>query len=392
MSAPLAGLRVVELANYVTGPHAAAILADMGASVIKLEEPGAGDPFRGYGKGGYAPPFRSVNRGKRSLAIDLRSEAGKAIALELLDRADVFVENFRPGAVDRLGFGWDVLRERNPRLVYCSISGFGSSGPYRDRPGYDTVGQAVSGLLGLLTDMDDPRPMGISLSDHITGEAACIAILGALVGRGVDGRGRRVETSLLRATTSFLAENAARYFEEGGVPSRATRTHLAQAYAFVGGDGLPFVVHLSSPPKFWEGLTAAARREELRDDPRFADKKGRIEHYDALHATLQDTFRTAPRTHWLDALERHDVPAGPINRFDEVFADPGVEHLGLVQQVVHPTAGAMRLLAAGFSIEGHAEASVGPPPLLGEHDDAILRELGRGDDDIARLRAEGVIR
>ena len=185
MSAPLAGLRVIELANYVTGPHAAALLADLGAEVIKLEEPVQGDPFRGYGKGGYAPPFRSVNRGKRSLALDLRSEEGKAIALELIDRADVFVENFRPGAVDRLGLGWDVLRERNPKLVYCSISGFGSSGPYRNRPGYDTVGQAVSGLLGLLTDMDDPKPMGLSLSDHITGEAAAIAILGALVGRGI---------------------------------------------------------------------------------------------------------------------------------------------------------------------------------------------------------------
>jgi crotonobetainyl-CoA:carnitine CoA-transferase CaiB-like acyl-CoA transferase len=392
VSAPLAGLRVVELANYVTGPHAAAILADMGASVIKLEDPGAGDPFRGYGKGGYAPPFRSVNRGKRSLAIDLRSEGGKAIALELLDQADVFVENFRPGAVERLGLGWDVLRERNPKLVYCSISGFGSSGPYRNRPGYDTVGQAVSGLLGLLTDMDDPKPMGISLSDHITGEAACIAILGALVGRGISGQGRKVETSLLQATTSFLAENAARFFEEGGVPSRATRTHLAQAYAFVGGDGLPFVVHLSSPPKFWEGLTAAAQREELRGDPRFNDKAGRIKHYDALHATLQHTFRTAPRTHWLNALERNDVPAGPINRFDEVFADPGVQHLAMIQDVTHPTAGTMKLLGAGFSIEGHEEAEVAPPPLLGEHNDAILHELGRDDAEIARLRTEGVIK
>jgi crotonobetainyl-CoA:carnitine CoA-transferase CaiB-like acyl-CoA transferase len=392
VSAPLAGLRVVELANYVTGPHASAILADLGASVVKLEEPGAGDPFRGYGKGGYAPPFRSVNRGKRSLALDLRSEAGRAIALELLDAADVFVENFRPGAVERLGLGWDVVRKRNPKLVYCSISGFGASGPYRDRPGYDTVGQAVSGLLGLLTDMDDPKPMGISLSDHITGEAAAIGILGALVGRGVSGEGRKVETSLLQATTSFLAENAARYFEEGDVPSRATRTHLAQAYAFTGGDGLPFVVHLSSPPKFWEGLTAAAQREELRDDPRFADKAARIRNYDALHATLQHTFATAPRTHWLNALARNDVPAGPINRFDEVFADPGVQHMGLVQDVVHPTAGAMRLVGAGFTIEGHADASIAPPPLLGEHTDAILRELGRDDVAIGRLREEGVIR
>ena len=392
MAPPLAGIRVIELANYVTGPHASAVLADMGASVIKIEEPEAGDPFRGYGKVGYSPPFRSVNRGKRSLALDLRSADGKSIALRMLADADVFIENFRPGAVDRLGLGWEIVRAHNRSLVYCSISGFGSVGPYRDRPGYDTVGQAVSGLLSLLTDHDDPKPMGISLSDHITGEAAAIGILGALVGRAVDGQGRHVETSLLQATTSFLAENAARYFDDGLVPSRATRAHVAQAYAFVSGDGRPFVVHLSSPPKFWNGLLTAAGREDLRDDARFAEKSGRIEHYDALHATLQDTFRTATRQHWLAELDRCDVPAGPMSRFDEVFTDPGVEALGLVQHVSHPTFGSMQLVSPGFDIDGVEEVDFLPPPLLGEHTDAILTELGYSVDDIERLRAAGAIR
>ena len=216
--APLRGLRVVEIASYVTGPYAAALLADLGADVVKVEERTKGDPFRGWGKGGYSPTFRSVNRGKRSMGLDIRTAAGRDAVLGLIDRADVLIENHRPGVMDRLGLGYAAVTARNPRLVYCSISGFGETGPYRDRPGYDTVGQAVSGLLGLLTDLDAPLPMGISLSDHLTGVFACYGILAALVGRGIDGAGRRVETSLLRATTAFIAENAARYFDEGESP------------------------------------------------------------------------------------------------------------------------------------------------------------------------------
>lgn len=392
MAAPLADLRVVELAHYVTGPYAATLLAEMGARVVKLEDPVDGDPFRRWGQGSYSPTFRSVNRGKQSLAIDLRTPDGQLIASELASAADVFVENLRPGAAGRLGLGYEALRAANPSLVYCSISGFGSSGPYRARPGYDTVGQAVSGLLSLLTDLDDPRPMGISLSDHITGMSAAIGILGSLVGRTATGGGRRLETSLLQATTAFVAENAARYFEDEVVPTRQTRAEIAQAYAFVAGDGGPFVVHLSSPMKFWIGLTAAVGREDLRDDPRFADRASRVRNYPELHRLLQQVLATAPRGHWLERLEAHDVPAGPINRLDEVFADPGVEALGLVHEVGHPTAGRMRLVGMGVALDGHDDRDLAPPPLLGEHTEAILRDLGRDDAEIARLRAEGVIR
>ena len=391
IGAPLAGLRVVELASYVTGPYAAVLLAEMGAGVVKIEERAGGDPFRGWGRGGYSPTFRSVNRGKRSLGLDLRTDAGREIALALADRSDVLIENYRPGAVERLGLGHDVVSARNPRLVYCSISGFGSSGPYRDRPGYDTVGQAMSGLLGLLTDFEAPRTMGISLSDHITGVFACYGILAALVGRSVTGVGRRVETSLLQATTAFVAENAARFFDEGEVPTRATRAHIAQAYAFVAGDGGPFVVHLSSPPKFWEGLTAAIGRPDLRDDPRFVDRAARVRHYDELNEILAVTFGTAPRATWLERLDANDVPAGPINRLDEVFADPGVEALDLVRTVTHPTAGTSRLLGGAVSLAGHDESRIGPPPLLGEHTEAILAELGYSPEAIAGLRAAEVI-
>jgi formyl-CoA transferase len=389
--APLAGLRVLEVASYVTGPYAAALLADMGADVVKIEERTQGDPFRGWGKGGYSPTFRSVNRGKRSLGLDLRTAPGREVALALAQRADVVIENYRPGVVERLGLGYETVNARNPRIVYCSISGFGAGGPYRDRPGYDTVGQAMSGLLGLLTDFEAPKPMGISLADHITGIFACYGILAALVGRGISGAGRHVETSLLQATTAFVAENAARYFDEGDVPTRATRARIAQAYAFVAGDGGPFVIHLSSPPKFWAGLTDAVGRPELRDDPRFVDRAARVRHYDELEQILGAAFATAPRATWLERLDANDVPAGPINRLDEVFADPGVEALDLVRTLTHPTAGAMRLLGSAVTLAGHDEARIGPPPLLGEHSEAIMRELGYSDEAIGGLRAAEVI-
>ncbi len=389
--APLAGIRVVELASYVTGPHASVLLADMGADVIKVEERTQGDPFRGWGKGGYSPTFRSCNRGKRSLGIDLRKAEGKRIVMDLAARADVLIENYRPGVMDRLGLGYEAISARNPGIIYCSISGFGSSGPYRDRPGYDTVGQAMSGLLGMTTDFEHPQTMGISFSDHITGEAAAYGVLAALVGRGATGKGRRVETSLLQATIAFLAENAARYFDEDDVPTRDTRAKIAQAYAFVAGDGGPFVVHLSSPPKFWEGLTNAVARPELYADPRFVDRVARIRNYDELEAILAAIFRTAPRADWLAKLEANDVPAGPINRFDEVFADPAVQALGMVRTVTHPTAGPMQLLSGPVTVSGHDESEIGPPPLLGEHTDQVLGELGLDAAAIAALRAAEVI-
>jgi crotonobetainyl-CoA:carnitine CoA-transferase CaiB-like acyl-CoA transferase len=390
-AAPLHGLRVLELASYVTGPYAAVLLAELGAEVVKVEERTKGDPFRGWGKGGYSATFRSVNRGKRSLGLDLRTAEGRRLLLELVDRADVLVCNFRPGVAERLGIGWEAVKARNPRLVYCAITGFGATGPYRERPGYDTVGQALSGLLSVVADLDAPKAPGISFSDHLTGLCACYGILGALVGRGISGRGTLVETSLLQATTTFLAENAARYFDDGVVPTRATRAEIAQAYAFVAGDGLPFVVHLSSPPKFFHGLTEAVDLPELREDPRFVDRKARVANYRELEALLTARFRTAPRDHWLKRLEAADVPSGPINRLDEVFADPGVAELDLVHEVSHPVAGPMRLLTGPVRIEGHDQARIAPPPLLGEHSEAVLGELGYDRTEIERLRREEVI-
>lgn len=391
LGAPLHGVRVVELASYVTGPYATVLLAELGADVIKVEPPGQGDPFRGWGDDGYSPTFRSVNRGKRSVALDVRTDAGRDLVVRLAATADVVVENFRPGVAERLGIGHETLRRSNERLVYCSISGFGDAGPYRDRPGYDTVGQAMGGLLSLLTDLEHPQVMGISLADHLTGLYASHGILAALVGRGVSGRGRRIETSLVKATAAFLAENAARYLDDGHVPTRRTRAEIAQAYAFLAGDGLPFVVHLSSPPKFWNGLTDAVGMPELREDPRFVDRRARVTHYAELDRILAERFATDARASWLERLTAADVPAGPINRLDEVLADPGLAHLDLVRHVVHPTWGAMQLFGGPVDVEGHDETRIAPPPLLGEHTEAVLTELGLDQVTIGTLRAQEVI-
>ena len=231
MEGALAGVRVIEFANYVSGPYAGMLLGDLGADVIKIEEPTRGDPFRGWGRVDYSPTFASVNRNKKSVTIDLKSEAGKADARALVNGADVVIENFRPGTIERLGLGYDTFAADHPRLVWCSITGFGSDGPYAHRPGYDTVGVAMSGLLSLLTDPANPQPMGISLSDHLAGITACNGILAAIIARGRTGRGQRVDTSLLESSISFCGENMARYFDNGKVPFRATRTRQAQVYA-----------------------------------------------------------------------------------------------------------------------------------------------------------------
>jgi formyl-CoA transferase len=391
MSGPLQGTTVVEFADYVTGPYAGALLADMGARVVKIEAPGRGDPFRGWGTAGYNATFCSVNRGKESITLDLRLPEGQEVARALAQRADVFVENHRPGVAARLGVGYEQLCELNPRLVYCSISGFGQDGPYRDRPGYDTIGQAMGGLLSLLTDRHNPRGMGISLSDHLAGVFAAYGILAALVGRAQTGRGQRVETSLLQATVAFIGENAARYFESGEVPDRAHRTQTAQVYAFVAGDGLPFVIHLSSPQKFFVGLTRAIARPELADDPRFADRTARQQHYPELEAVLGETFRQQPRAVWLERLHAEDVPAAPLYDVQEVFADPQVRHLGMERTLHHPERGPVRLVESAVRLSDLTEPSGQPPPVLGEHTAALLYELGYGADAVGRLRQAGAI-
>jgi crotonobetainyl-CoA:carnitine CoA-transferase CaiB-like acyl-CoA transferase len=378
MAGALEGIRVVEFANYVSGPYAGMLLGDLGAEVIKVESPDGGDPFRGWGRVEYSPTFGSVNRNKKSIVLDLKSADGLAAARALIRTADVLIENFRTGTMERLGLGYDDAARDNPRLVWCSITGFGTTGPYASRPGYDTVGQALSGLLSLLTDLENPRPMGISLSDHLAGITACNGVLGALVSRGRTGKGQRVDTSLLEATVSFCGENAARFFENNKVPDRAARTHQAQVYAFVAGDRKPFVIHLSTPTKFWQALTRVAGKPEWLGDPRFATKETRGRHYDVLHEGLAAVFSTDTRATWLAKLQAEDVPACALNAMDEVFADPQVQHLGLRQEVPHKRVGSVGLVRNGVRMSATPPDIRSASPELGEHTQEILAQLKIG--------------
>ena len=375
MASALDGIRVVEFANYVSGPYAGMLLGDFGAEVIKVESPDGGDPFRGWGRVEYSPTFGSVNRNKKSVVLDLKSTGGLSAARALVRTADVLIENFRSGTMERLGLGYEEVSRDNPGLVWCSITGFGGSGPYASRPGYDTVGQSMSGLLSLLTDLDKPRPMGISLSDHLSGITACNGILAALIARVRTGKGQRIDTSLLEATVSFCGENAARFFENGKVPNRATRTHQAQVYAFAAADGKSFVIHLSTPTKFWQALTRVAGRPEWLADPRFATKETRGRHYDVLHEELSKIFKTDSRAAWLAKLQAADVPAAPLNTLDEVFADPQVQHLGLRQDVPHKRIGSVGLVRNGVRMSATPPEIRSASPELGEHTEEILAEL-----------------
>jgi len=391
MNGALEGIKVVEAASYVTGPFAAQLLADMGAEVVKIEEPKRGDPFRGWGERNYAATFCSLNRNKKSVTLDLRADEGREIALKLASNADVLIQNFRPGVMEKRGLGYGDIKKINAKIVYCSISGFGPKGPYRDMPGYDTVGQARSGLLSLLTDPGKPQGMGISFSDHLTGMYACYGVLSALMNRMLTGEGQHVETSLLRASVSFVGENAARYFETGHVPRRKHRTTTAGVFAFEDRDGLPFVLHMSSPDKFWRNMFAVVGKPEWAEDSRFSNRKGRMENYDTLVEQLTPIFHGGRRDEWLRRLTEMDVPAAPINTLDEVFADPQVKTYGFPVEVEHPKMGKMKLVGNAVDMSRTPPSIDSPPPVLGEHTDEVLAALGYASPAIADLRSKGAI-
>jgi crotonobetainyl-CoA:carnitine CoA-transferase CaiB-like acyl-CoA transferase len=358
----------------------AMLLADLGADVIKVERPGRGDPFRSFEQGLYGPQFQAFNRNKRSIVLDLDTAADRATMRALLERADVYVQNFRPGVVERLGFGVDAVRAWNPRLVYCSISGFGADGPYVDRPAYDTVAQALSGFLSMFVAPEAPRIVGPATADSVTGLYAACGILGALLARHATGVGRHVEVAMLPAMAHFAIEQYHRYFVTGEVPGPSDRGRVSQGFALRCADGELVAVHLSSPPKFWDGLLRAMERPDLAADPRFAGRLDRVRNHEALASVLADVFVTRPRAEWLRRLEAADVPHAPILGLDAALADPHMRHLDIERTLVHPTEGPLRTLRTPIRYGGaRDDAAMTPPPALDEHGAAIRAELARGD-------------
>src|SRR6187399_3053051 len=281
----LKGVKIVEQGTFITGPCCGMMLADLGADVIKLESPD-GDPYRAYQGGNYSPHFQAYNRNKRSLALDMKQPGDRGVFDTLIRDADVFIQNFRPGTADRLGAGAKRLQELNPKLVYCSISGFGANGPYVERPSYDSVAQALSGFLSVVVDENRPRFLGPALADAITGIYAAYGVLGALFDRSRTGRGRLVEVSMLEAMAHFAVEPFAAFFALDRAPTSSDRPRLAQAYILRTADGSLIAIHLSSLEKFWEGLVSALDAPHIRGDERYRTRQGRIDNYETLGAAL----------------------------------------------------------------------------------------------------------
>lgn len=377
MAPVLRGIRIVEQGTFITGPCTGMMLADLGADVVKLESP-EGDPYRSYQGGRFSPHFQAYNRNKRSLVVDMKNDADRGVLDRLIRSADVYIQNFRPGTAERLGAGSARLRSLNPALVYCSISGFGSSGPYADRPSYDSVAQALSGFLSVVVDTERPRFLGPALADAITGIYAAYGILGALLERSRTGTGRLVEVSMLEAMTHFAVEPFAAFFALGETPTSNDRPRLAQAYILRTADGRLIAIHLSSLEKFWQGLTSALGSERLAREPRFATRQGRIEHYEALGVELDTLFRTRPLAEWVQRLDAHDVPFAPINPIDRVVDDPQVRHLGIIVPVESAHGGESAVRPA-IQFDGARATAVRTAPLLDEHGKAIRAALARGD-------------
>jgi crotonobetainyl-CoA:carnitine CoA-transferase CaiB-like acyl-CoA transferase len=367
----LAGYRVVDHAEFITGPYAAMLLADMGADVIKVERPGRGDPFRSFEEGLYGPQFQAFNRNKRSIQLDLEQEDDRALMWKLIDAADVYVQNFRPGVIERLGFAADEVMRRNPRLVHCSISGFGADGPYVDRPAYDTVAQALSGFLSMFVAPDAPRIVGPATADSVSGLYAACGILGALLARHATGLGRRVEVAMTSAMAHFSIEQYHRYFVTGVVPNTTDRGRVSQSFAFACADGALIAIHLSSPVKFWRAFVQALEAPELAADARFASRMDRVRNHEALEAALRPLFAKHPRAEWMRRFSAADVPHAPILDLSQALADPQMRHLDVERRLNHPTEGSVRTLRSPIAFDGERQDAIEPPPALNEHADAI---------------------
>jgi crotonobetainyl-CoA:carnitine CoA-transferase CaiB-like acyl-CoA transferase len=402
----LDGVRVLDLSRVLAGPWCTQTLADLGADVIKVERPGAGDDTRGWG-----PPFLQdtaghdtaeaayylgTNRNKRSITIDLAHPEGQALVRRLALQCDVMVENFKVGDMARYGLDAAAMLTLNPRLVYCSITGFGQTGPYRDRAGYDYAIQGIGGLMSVTGERDDrpgggPQKVGVAVADLFTGMYATVGILAALRHRDATGQGQVLDMALLDTQVAMLANLGANYLVTGQPPKRAGNAHqnIVPYQVFEVADG-HLILAVGNDGQF-QKFCAVAGRPELAADPRFATNAGRVRHREVLVPLLAALMRARAKADWLAALEAAKVPCGAINDLGEVFADPQVQARQMTTRVAHPLAGTVELVASPLKLSATPASARRAPPLLGQHTDEVLAELGLAAEERLRLRALQVI-
>lgn len=391
----LSDLRVLDVSQVLAGPYAAMLLGDMGADVIKVEAPGRGDHSRQMApriSDELSGAFLAVNRNKRGVSIDLKRPEGRAVLARLAESADVLIENFRPGVAARLGFDYESLERLNPRLIHCSISGFGQTGPYASRGGFDLIAQGMSGLMSVTgTASGEPVKCGVPITDLGAGMFATYGILAAIAARARTGRGQSVDTSLFETGLGLEVWESVEYFHTGRTPEPTGSAHrlgapyqafrCADGYINVGADG----------DRHWPAFCATIGAPELVDDPRFATNPDRLEHLAELVERIESRTVSEPREHWMRRLEEAGIPAGPINSVPEALADPQAEARDMVVDVEHPTLGTLRALGPVVKLsDTPAEVSRAAPD-LGQHTDEVLRELGLDDREVANLRADGVL-
>jgi len=407
MAGPLAHIRVLDLSRVLAGPWAGQNLADLGAEVIKVERPKVGDDSRAFGppwvkdKAGNATKdsayFTSANRGKKSITVNVASPANQDLIRALARECDVLIENYKHGDLARYGLGYDDLKGVNPRLVYCSVTGFGQTGPYRERPGYDFMIQGMGGMMSVTGEPDGapgggPQRAGVPIADIITGMYASIAICAALTSRAETGKGQHLDLALLDSQIALLAYQNTNYFSTGKPPGRIGNLHpnIVPYQPFKSSDGE--VIVACGNDNLFRKFCEAAGRPELVQDARFATNGKRVENRVEMTRVIQEFFGRKTTAEWLELLEKAGVPNGPINNIAQVFEEPQVKARGVQIELNHSAAGKLPLVASPMRFSGTALEYRLAPPLLGEHTDEVLRGLlGKSDAEIARLRAEGVL-